>query len=65
MARVYLISEEEMQSLIEQLELGALRRKVLHEPLSTIHKDIDDLHRSFHDQVVLWARAMGFEWRRK
>ena len=65
MARVYLVSEEEMTSLIEGLELAKLRQLDAHAPHAPIHKaDIDDIHRTFHLRVVRWAQAVGFEGRR-
>jgi hypothetical protein len=61
MARVYQITEEEMMSLIETLELVKLREFSSHAPNATVHRqDIDDLHRTFHLHVVRWAQAMGF-----
>lgn len=66
MARQYVITEEEMMSLIEQLELSKLRQMDSHAPQSAIHKqDIDDIHRKFHLYVVRWAQNMGFDgWRK-
>ena len=66
MARVYLISEEEMCSLIEQLELVSLRKQAAHAPQSSIHQqNIDDIHLTFHLRVVRWAQAVGFDGYRK
>lgn len=66
MARQYVITEEEMQSLIERLELAKLREMNNHAPQSVIHRqEIDDLHRLFHYVTVRWAQDMGFDGRRK
>lgn len=65
MAVQYVITAEEMQSLIEQLELSKLRQMSEHAPSSTIHKqDIDDVHRAFHYYVVRWTQAMGYKGHR-
>ena len=66
MARQYVITEEEMLSLIEQLELVRLRMEAKHAPQASIHRsDIDDMHRTFHMYVVRWAQSMGFSGYRK
>lgn len=66
MARQYVITEEEMQGLIESLELASLRQRESHAPQSPIHKqDIDSIHRVFHSVTVRWAQAMGFNGYRK
>ena len=62
MARVYMITEEEMLSLLESLELEALRKANL---LGTKHdllgQPIGDLHRAFHYVAVRWAQSIGFK----
>lgn len=66
MARIYIVTEEEMLSLIDQLELVNLRKRADHAPASTIHKaEIDDVHRTFHHVVVRWAQSVGFDGYRK
>ncbi len=61
MAKQYVVTEEEMLSLIEGLELTKLRQFDAHAPASPLHKqDIDDTHRTFHLHVVRWAQQMGF-----
>lgn len=66
MARQYVITEEEMMSLIEQLELAKLRQEANHAPQAIIHKtDYEDMHRTFHFYVVRWAQKMGFDGYRK
>jgi len=66
MARQYVVTEEEMLSLIETLELARLRKFDAHAPSASIHRqDIDDMHRSFHFHVVRWAQSMGFDGYRK
>ena len=66
MARQYVVTEEEMMSLIESLELAKMRLENAHAEKATIHKqDIDPIHRSFHFTVVRWAQSMGFNgWRK-
>lgn len=65
MARQYVVTEEEMLSLIESIELGKMRQMNEHAPQATIHKqDIDDIHRQFHYIVVRWVQAMGFKGHR-
>lgn len=62
MARQYVITEEEMMSLIESLELAALRKQAAHAPNAIIHKlDYEDMHRTFHHYVVRWAQSVGFD----
>ena len=63
MARVYIVTEEEMNSLIDQLELESLREQNLIRPYKPT-PTIDEMHRKFHYVVVRWAQAMGFEGRR-
>lgn len=65
MARQYVITEEEMMSLIEGLELAKLRVTNAHAPKSVVHDpNIDGLHRQFHGVVVRWAQSVGFQGRR-
>lgn len=66
MARQYVVTEEEMLSLIESMELARLRQTSEHAPQSSIHKaDIDSLHRMFHMVTVRWAQKIGFDGYRK
>jgi hypothetical protein len=73
MARVYQITEEEMQSLIESLELHKLREPhrgylgpdLSHEERNRLEPVVNDLHRGFHFHVVRWAQKMGFDGYRK
>ena len=66
MARQYVVTEEEMTSLIESLELTKLRQNDSHAPKSPLHKDdIDAVHRTFHHRVVRWAQSIGFDGYRK
>ena len=66
MARQYVITEEEMLSLIETLELAKLRQFDSHASMSPIHRDeIESVHRTFHFHVVKWAQKMGFDGYRK
>lgn len=66
MARQYVVTEEEMLSLIESLELNKLRARDAHAPHAAIHKqDIDHIHRTFHGVTVRWAQSIGFDGYRK
>ena len=62
MAKVYLITEEEMQFLIDGLELTKLRKKEKLPAENTPEKAmLDDHHRAFHYSVVRWTQAMGYK----
>jgi len=62
MARQYIITEEEMLSLIESLEIVKLREANFMRDYSI---EMDDMHRRFHMVVVRWAQNMGFDGYRK
>lgn len=72
MARVYMITEAEMQGLLDQLELKAAIDKghyfngddrwERYGKLSLEEKNrLDSVHRSFHMICVRWAQEMGFK----
>lgn len=68
MARVYMITETEMQSLMDQLELSSMADKnifISKERLAKVSEEtrtsISDMHRSFHYVCVRWAQEMGFK----
>lgn len=70
MARVYMITEVEMMSLLSGLELVEMRRKnhICHpnEQLEPEEQNrLDNVHRAFHFEVVRWAQAVGFDGYRK
>ena len=80
MARQYVITEEEMQSLIESLELHRLREDNICNPGKFLETEnryltpeerkalapvVESLLRGFHFVVVRWAQQMGFDGRRK
>lgn len=80
MARQYVITEAEYQSLLDKLELANLRASNTCDPyrhLDEAWRDltdkekqaamaaIDSIHRGFHYVVVRWAQEMGFDGRRK
>ena len=80
MAKQYVITEAEMNSLIDACELQKMREANVNDPyrhldeawrnLSDKEKDncraaIDSIHRGFHFVVVRWAQEMGFDGRRK
>lgn len=57
MAKVYIVTEEEMLSLIDQLKIEAMEAKN-HKPAECATPQ--EMHRAFHYIVVRWAQAMGF-----
>ncbi len=75
MARVYLITEPEMQSLLDQLQLQEMvdknyiiggnsveDRQQRYESLSPEEKNrLAGVHRAFHMICVRWAQEMGFK----
>jgi hypothetical protein len=65
MARVYMITEEEMQSLLDSLELSKLRQQNAIEKHAPEWFEIDKMHRSFHFVAVRWAQSVGFDGYRK
>ena len=64
MARQYVVTEEEFMSLVESLELAALRKHNMLRDDMTKPPSWDDIHRSFHHVVVRWVQQMGFNARR-
>lgn len=62
MARVYVITEAEMQGLIDQLEMKSMdNRATRYETLSADEKNrLSGVHRAFHMICVRWAQEMGF-----
>jgi hypothetical protein len=75
MARVYMITEPEMQGLLDQLEMQSMidknvligghdvdDRRARYESLSADEKNrLNSVHRSFHYICVRWAQEMGFK----
>lgn len=75
MARIYVITEPEMQSLLDQLELKSMvdknqiiggfdvdDRRTRYENLSPDEKNrLSGVHRAFHMVCVRWAQEMGFK----
>ena len=61
--KVYMITDEEMRGLFDQLELAAMRKQnVTHaDPNNQI---VQDMHRSFHFVAARWALAMGYSGHR-
>ena len=59
MAKVYLVTEEEMQSLIDGLELSKMRQQNVGPKENS--QAISDMHRSFHYVAVRWAQAVGYK----
>lgn len=68
MSRQYVVTEEEMLSLIESLELTKLRAEGHFRGTSDADFDkfkLDEMHRRFHYVAVRWAQQMGFDgWRK-
>lgn len=61
--RVYMLTDEDMQSLIDQLELEAMRKaNVIGDSFKKI--EVQDLHRSFHFVAVRWTQAHGYKGHR-
>lgn len=75
MARIYQITEPEMQSLLDQLEMKNMidsnhligghdlaDRQQRYETLSPNEKNrLSSVHRAFHMVCVRWAQEMGFK----
>lgn len=68
MARVYIITEAEMQGLMDQLELQTMvdKNTMIHpasyETLSSDERNrLAGVHRAFHYVCVRWAQSMGFK----
>lgn len=60
MARVYQITEEEMQSLLDQLKMEQMEKSG-HFRNSGNWNEFDIQYRAFHYVVCRWAQAMGFK----
>lgn len=75
MSRVYIITEPEMQGLLDQLQLTSMLdtnhliggfsdedRAQRYETLSPDEKNrLSSVHRAFHHICVRWAQEMGFK----
>lgn len=75
MARVYMITEPEMQALLDQLQMQSMTDKNLligginagerqqrYEALSADEQNrLSAVHRAFHHICVRWAQEMGFK----
>lgn len=65
MAKQYVITEEEMNGLLDQLKLKEMERaNIMREnaPLSPDEQNrLNAVHRSFHMVCVRWAQAIGFD----
>lgn len=61
MAKQYVVTEEEFMSLIESLELAALRKSNTLRADPSQPPSWDELHRGFHFVVVRWVQAVGFK----
>lgn len=72
MARVYKITEVEMLSLLDQLEVKSMTDKNIlihpdrYEKLSPEeHNRLNAVHRAFYMVCVRWAQSVGFDGYRK
>jgi hypothetical protein len=68
MARVYMITEAEMNSLMDQLKLQSMSDQNIlihpdrYEKLSAEEMNrLNNVHRAFHMVCVRWAQEMGFK----
>lgn len=57
MAKVFMVTAAELDSLVESLELAKLRMK--DNSLSGEAIAIDDMHRKFHFHVVRWVQDVA------
>ena len=65
MAVQYVVTAEELQSLIDRLELVKLRKEGHFRGMSNDEiAKLDDMHRSFHFEVVRWVQEMGYRGHR-
>lgn len=63
MAKVYIVTEEEMNSLIDSLKLKAMEEAnhIRGQNLTADEQNrLDGVHRAFHYIVIRWAQSMGF-----
>lgn len=65
MARQYVVTEEEMLSLVEGLELEKMRAEGHFRNTDITRQEIQDMHRRFHFVAVRWVQSMGFQGYRK
>ncbi|PQM29386.1 hypothetical protein CVO77_00150 [Sphingopyxis lindanitolerans] len=65
MARQYVVTEEEMLSLVESMELEKMRMNGHFRQMDATSQEIQDVHRAFHFVAVRWVQAMGFQGYRK
>lgn len=65
MARQYVITEEEMLSLIDQMQLAEKGREDDVRLTPDERNRLSSVHRMFHMVVVRWAQSMGFDGYRK
>lgn len=57
MAKQFVLTEAELNQLVDGLELAKLREDARR---GVVHKqDIDDLHRVFHHHVVRWVQDVA------
>lgn len=57
--KVYMLTDEDMKGLLDQLELTAMREaNITHADVS--RPEIADLHRAFHFVAVRWTQAHGY-----
>lgn len=59
MAKVFIVTEEEFLSLIDQLKLQTMIADNVMREDYTKPPTVSDIHRSFHYVAVRWVQAMG------
>lgn len=60
MARQYVLTEEEMKSLLTSLELKSMQGNNLMREDRDKPPTVSDTHRAFHHVVVRWMQSVGF-----
>lgn len=60
MAKQYVITEEEMKSLLNRLELKSMQGDNMMREDLTKPPTMADTHRAFHYVVVRWMQSIGF-----
>lgn len=57
MAKQFVLTEDELNQLVNDLELTKLRMKEYAAPSN--HQPIDEMHRAFHHRVVRWVQDVA------
>lgn len=59
MAKQFVLTEAELNQLVDGLELTKLREAAKQTGSVVRNQDIDDLHRVFHYHVVRWVQEVA------